>query len=310
LAVSSLDGISVVISTYSKGLKDQVLDCIESLQKQSYPPNEILLVLDKDPTLISFFRSVMPKYVKVIASNGFGLSVARNAGVKNSKSEVVMFIDDDAIADRDLLKNIYKNFSDPSVVGVGGLIKPLWIIKKSEWFPEELNWIIGCSYKGLSDRREPIRNPIGCNMSFRRSVFSSVGYFRSDVGRLGKVLLDGEEPEFSMRVFKKIPDAIIMNEPSAVVHHKISPKRMRFGYLWRRSFYQGLSKGMISAAAKGDASSGLSLEQNYLNYLLTVSVTSRVRQIYRLKNLSQLAVLIISSALVFAGFAVGKIRSR
>jgi len=289
-------------------MKDHVLDCIYSLQKQTLLPNEILLILDHDIELMKFFEAVVPSDVKILSSYGFGLSNARNAGVKNSKSEIVAFIDDDAVADKDWLKNVYKNYSEPTVAGVGGLVLPLWGNGKSfEWFPEELNWVIGCSYKGLSNRREAVRNPIGCNMSFRYTVFEKVGYFRHDIGRLGKVLLDGEEPEFSSRVHRTIPDAKIMNDPSTVVLHKVSPKRMTFKYLWKRSFYQGYSKALINDSFGGE-SLDLNTERNYLNFLMTSSIKSRLRRFYRLKNLCQLTVLFISSSLVMGGFIVGKVR--
>jgi glycosyltransferase involved in cell wall biosynthesis len=302
-------GISVIISTYSKDFKDQVIACINSLQKQTLLPNEILLILDNDPDLICFFKSVVPTGVKVLASNGFGLSNARNAGVKHAKSEIVAFIDDDAVADKDWLRNIFKDYSEPSIVGVGGRVIPLFAGGKSfEWFPEELNWVIGCSYKGQKNSREVIRNPIGCNMSFRRSIFEKVGYFKHDVGRLGKVLLDGEEPEFSMRISKKIPNAKILNEPYAVVLHKVAPKRMTFKYVCKRSFYQGFSKALISETL-ADNSLNMSTENTYLSYLLTSSVKSRLSRFYNLKNLSQLTLLFISSSLVFTGFIIGKIRT-
>ncbi len=299
-------GISVIISTYSTKFKDQVLSCINSLKKQILTPNEILLILDNDHELVSFYKQIVPAEVKIVESDGFGLSYARNTGVKHASSEIVAFIDDDAIADKNWLSNLLNNYSEPSVVGVGGLVLPLFQSNKSfKWFPEELNWVIVCSYKGGSIVREPIRNPIGCNMSFRRSIFDEVGYFRKDVGRLGKVLLDGEEPEFAMRIICKKPDAQIMNEPAAIVFHKVNPKRMTFNYLCKRSFYQGFSKALISGTY-GETSKALSMERDYLKYLLTNSVKSRTAQL-NLKNLGQLVTLLISTALVFAGFAIGKI---
>ena len=305
--LSEEKGISVIISTYSKEKKETVLNCIRSLYKQTFLPNEILLILDHDNELVNFFKSVMPPDIEIVASDGYGLSYARNAGVKQAKSEIVAFIDDDAVADKNWLKNMFQNYSDPSVVGVGGLVSPLLAKGKFfEWFPQELNWVIGCSYKGQSDRRGPVRNPIGCNMSFKRSIFRDVGYFRNDVGRLGKVLLDGEEPEFSMRVLRKIPNAKIINDPSAVVHHNVSPKRMTIKYLLKRSFYQGFSKALINKTI-GDSAEGLNLERGYLNYLLTSSVKSRLRRFYSFKSLSQLIVLFISTSLVLVGFAIGKV---
>ncbi|NLB75959.1 MAG: glycosyltransferase, partial [Crenarchaeota archaeon] len=65
--------ISVVISTYSIAMKDNVLDCIKSLKKQTFLPKEILLVLDNDPHLLQFFKSIVPVDVRVLSSKGFGL---------------------------------------------------------------------------------------------------------------------------------------------------------------------------------------------------------------------------------------------
>ena len=48
-------GISVVVSTYSKEKKDQLLDCISSLKQQSFLPSQILLIVDRDPDLLDFF---------------------------------------------------------------------------------------------------------------------------------------------------------------------------------------------------------------------------------------------------------------
>jgi len=56
----------------------------------------------------------------------------------------VAFIDDDAVADRDWLLNILKNYDTANVVGVGGLIIPLWESSRPIWFPEKR------SLKGLS----------------------------------------------------------------------------------------------------------------------------------------------------------------
>jgi len=154
----------------------------------------------------------------------------------------VAFIDDDAVADREWRGNLLKNYEVSEVVGVGGLIKPLWEGDRPGWFPEELDWVVGCSYKGLPNCKAFVRNPIGCNMSFRREVFEKVGYFRSDVGRFGKRLLSGEEPEFSMRIFRRFPEAKIVYDPSAVVYHKVSGNRLGLRYLFVRSFNEGVQK--------------------------------------------------------------------
>jgi glycosyltransferase involved in cell wall biosynthesis len=296
-----MSGVSVIISVYSKARLGYLLDCIESLRKQSVKPDEIVVVLDPDPGLTEFYRSTLVGDVKIVVSGGYGLSNARNAGVRSVNGEIVAFIDDDAVADRHWLMNLLKSYERPGVVGVGGLIKPLWEGGCPKWFPEELNWVVGCSYKGLPESKAFVRNPIGCNMSFRRSVFEKAGYFKSEIGRFGKKLLAGEETEFSIRILQKIPNSKIISDPSAVVRHRVEKSRTGLNYLWRRSFYEGVSKALI-VNLKKEHSAILSTEDYYLKYLLRIAIPARLKKAYNLSDLCQLVTLLFSLSAVILGF--------
>lgn len=301
-----MDRVSVVVSVYSKDRLGCLLECLDSLKKQSVKPFEVIVVLDPVRDLVEFYRSRLDCDVKVVVSNGFGLSNARNAGVKNARGDIVAFIDDDAVADKDWLLNLLESYKDSKVVGVGGLIKPLWEGSRPKWFPHELYWIVGCSYKGLPEYKAVVRNPIGCNMSFKRIAFEKVGYFRSDVGRFGRKLLAGEEAEFSMRVLEKIPDSKIIYEPSAVVYHRVNKKRLNLKYLWKRAFYEGLSKALIINSKK-NSPVALTAEDTYLRYLFKVTIPSKLKRIYKPSSICQLLMLIFSVSAVFAGFIIGRL---
>jgi len=298
--------VSVVVSTYSEDKLDCVLDCVESLGRQSVLPYEVILVVDPRPRLAEFYEARLLDHVRVVMSSGFGLSNARNAGVKSARGDVVAFIDDDAVADGNWLRNLVQSYDDLEVLGVGGYACPVWEGGSPTWFPEELNWIVGCSYKGLPEHKVSIRNPIGCNMSFRRSVFDTVGYFRTDVGRFAGMLLAGEEPELSMRILKKFPRSRIVYEPSAVVFHKVPRGRRKLAYFVRRSFYQGISIALFMPR-ETTVREGLSTENEYLRYLIEVAVPSRVKRAYRLENLLQLVILSLSTCAVLLGFSVRKL---
>ena len=294
--------ISVIVSTYSKRRLNYILECFLSLKKQSLRPFETLLVLDPKPDLVKFYESKAPPQVKIIVSSERGLSNARNAGIQSATGEVVAFIDDDAVADQYWLENIAKNYDDSSNLGVGGVIKPLWETSCPEWFPEEFFWIVGCSYQGAFNQKITVRNPIGCNMSFRRDVFEKVGYFRSDIGRFGNRLLAGEEAEFSLRLLGEIPDSKIIHDPSAIVYHRVSQERLNLTYLIKRAFYEGLSKGLISNL-NPSSPNALSTEYRYLRHLVSVALPSRLGRVYRLKSASQLSVSMLLIFAVFLGFA-------
>ena len=301
---AAVEKVSVVVSTYTTKRFDDVMRCILSLRKQTLVPAEILLVLDPVESLVNFYKSRMPSEVKIVISNQIGLSYSRNAGIKNATGEILAFIDDDAFPDKMWLENMVKNFNDPKVIGVGGLIRAEWEGKRPVWFPEELDWIVGCTYKGFPEKRSVIRNPIGCNMSFRSSIFPKVGYFRTDIGRLGQKLTGDEETEFSIRACSMIPQSKIIYDPSAVVYHKVGKNRKSLNYVWARSFCEGVSKAIMTNKQAG---SHLSAEDAYLRYLLRVAIPSRIRRIYRFEKLCQLIVLLYSTVAVFSGFASSRL---
>jgi glucosyl-dolichyl phosphate glucuronosyltransferase len=297
--------ISVVISTYSKERVRYLSECIRSVKNQSLKPDEIILVLDPFPDLIEFYKSRFSKDVLIVVSENRGLSNARNAGIKNANGDIICFLDDDAVADEKWLENLVKSYTDKDVVCVGGFIRPFWEQGTPKWFPEELYWIVGCSYKGLPEHKAAVRNPIGCNMSFRKEVFKKVGLFRADIGRFGKRLQGSEEPELTMRIFKNIEQSKIIYDPSAVVHHKIPKQRGSLKYVWVRSFYEGLSKAAITD--KSINSEELATESSYLKYILSIAIPSRLKRIYDFEEYSKILVSIFSISAVFSGFVTGKL---
>ncbi|MBT8172280.1 glycosyltransferase [Candidatus Bathyarchaeota archaeon] len=298
--------VSVIVSVFSISRSNEVLNCLKSLEFQSLSPKEIIVVVDPDIELINYYESKLPPFVKLVISKKRGLSNARNEGIKSSTSDIVAFIDDDAIAEVDWLRNLIKNYDDPQVVSVGGYIEPKWEGKRPKWFPRELDWIVGCSYKGLPERREYVRNAIGCNMSFRKKIFYEVGFFRTDVGRFGKHLLGSEEPELSNRILSAIPNSKIIYEPNAVVHHSVARFRQKINYIWRRSYYEGLSKAILISSQKKSGKK-LSTENEYIKYLIGWAIPSRLKKFYKLRNLAQLMTIFISTFAVFLGFATGKL---
>jgi glycosyltransferase involved in cell wall biosynthesis len=297
----------VIVCTYTKERSSDVIECIESVRRQTFPAHEIILVLDPDRDLGAFFASRLPRDVLIAFSERAGLSNGRNAGVSEATGDIVAFVDDDAAADKDWLASLVKNYEDPHVLGVGGLVEPVWQNGRPRWFPEELDWIVGCSYKGLPRNRSSVRNPLGCNMSFRRSVFQQIGYFRTDIGRVGRILLGSEEAEFSIRLLANMPESKIIYEPSAITYHRVPMHRKTIKYLAKRSFYEGFSKRLLETHESSEIHA-LSLEKYYLEYLFTISLPSRLKRLYELNCVLQLVVLLLSVSLVLAGYLVGVLR--
>ena len=150
-------GISVVICVYTEDRWEDILAAVASVRTQSYPALETLLVVDHNPTLLDRLRSEYKETdeVRVLPNAGpRGLSAGRNTGIVASHGEVVAFLDDDAVAERDWLRRFADPYSDPRVLAVGGRAVPVWSSgRRPDWFPEEFDWVVGCTYRGLPGGR-------------------------------------------------------------------------------------------------------------------------------------------------------------
>jgi glucosyl-dolichyl phosphate glucuronosyltransferase len=297
-----LNNVAVVISVYSIDRANDVLDCIESVRKQTLPPKEIIVVLDPDEELVACYKKRLGSSVNLIISDSFGLSAARNIGIKESNSEFIAFIDDDAVAEPNWLENLVSNFDDSSVIGAGGLIIPVWPNENPSWFPEELYWIVGCSYKGLPTTKAVVRNPIGCNMIFRRRVFKNVGYFSTVVGRVGNKLMGHDDTEFGIRATRKVPGTKIIYDPEAVVRHRVSANRVSLKYVAKRSYAEGFSKAFVSHTTNGN--SPLNTEKKYLQKLV-LSSPQLLFQLCTEGGFSRFLVIWFSTFMVLLGYVAG-----
>jgi GT2 family glycosyltransferase len=253
--------ISVVICAYTEARWDDLRRAVTSAQRQSLAPSEILLVIDHNDALLRRAQADMPGVVVLENQERRGLSGARNTGVKVAQGDLIAFLDDDAIAEPDWLRSLAQACSEPHVLGCGGLVEPMWLSGKPAWFPEEFNWVVGCSYRGLPGAQSAVRNPIGSSMLIRREVFEAIGGFRSEVGRVGKHPVGCEETELCIRARQHWPGGMFVYEPASRIKHVVPDDRAQWSYFRSRCFYEGRSKAQVARAV--GAHDGLASERSY-----------------------------------------------
>ena len=307
-AVSSSIKVTVIVCAYTEERWDLMINSIESLKSQTIQPLEVILVIDHNKQLYERVSVVYKDIIVVENQNKRGLSGARNTGINIAQGDVLAFIDEDAIASPTWLSALVDAYSDQKVLGTGGVIHPNWIRGIPRWFPVEVNWVVGCSYKGLPEEKTTIRNLIGCNMSFRKDVLDRVGGFRSEIGRIDAVPLGCEETELCIRAKQIFPECNFIYEPAASVLHYVPSKRSNFHYFRSRCYAEGISKALITALI-GERD-GLSSERTYTFKVLPEGVLRGVRDTMfngDISGLGRAGAIVIGLVLTTWGFLVGKL---
>ncbi|PYY59491.1 glycosyltransferase family 2 protein [Curtobacterium sp. MCPF17_003] len=296
--------VAVVICAYTQQRWGDLQDSVESAKRQPERP-EVVVVIDHEPELLARAAARWPELRVVPNTEDRGLSGARNTGVALTDADVVAFLDDDATADPDWLGHMLTALEDPDVVGVGGRATPSWPTATGPGpYADELLWIVGCSYRGLPETPGDVRNVIGSSMAFRRDAILLAGGFRSGIGRVGNQPLGCEETELCIRIAQARPGARIRHEPRSNVSHRVSPDRVTMRYLRRRSYYEGISKAVLSRrVGTGDS---LASESTYLTRVIPGAVLRELRHVGRGGGLRAYAIA-LSVVSTVAGYAVGRV---
>lgn len=257
---------SVVVCAFTLDRWTELQQAVTSLRKQTVPVDRTIVVIDHNEELLALATAAFPDLVVLANPNEQGLSGARNTGVAEAETDVVAFLDDDAAAPPDWLASLLAHYADDRVVAVGGGARPVWPSTRPGWFPPEFHWVIGCSYVGLPEQPTPVRNLIGCNMSFRRVAFELVGGFTDGIGRVGSTPVGCEETELCIRLRRSMHGAVVLFDPRIEVLHRVTPERVQWSYFRRRCYAEGISKALV--AGKVGAAAATESERAYVTRVL------------------------------------------
>jgi GT2 family glycosyltransferase len=168
--------ISIVIASYKRpGLAFKLASNLLEHKK----PYEIIIV-DQENTSQIDIDWINKNKIKLINLDKGNIARARNAGIKNSTCEIILFIDDDIEISKVSIDKHTEAFSNTNVVCCSGRV-----LNDGEEIPSETKVITGkTNFLGTkftqqfwSTLKQEIDFPYGCNMSFRKTVLESVGGF-------------------------------------------------------------------------------------------------------------------------------------
>lgn len=291
--------VSVIIAAFSMKRWDDLCAAVASVQAQTVPVLETIVVVDHHPGLLARARRELPGVTVVANGGGRGASTARNTGVAASHGEVAAFLDDDAVATPRWLEALLSHFTDASVVGVGGRLDPLWATSRPRWFPPEFDWTVGASYRGMPQSAEPVRNVWSNNMAIRRQAFDMVGGFRVDFGKVG-TRSRPEDTDLCLRTAGGHAGGTWIYEPAGAAGHRVPAERATLRYFAYRCFHEGWGKAAL-AALNGMAES-VSSERRYTRRVLPTALVRGLRETVRGDAYGSLR-----SFAIVAGFSVAVI---
>lgn len=306
--------ISAVVCAYTDARRELLDNSIEAILDQLGPKDQLVVSIDYNDEL---FERVSTQYgdraTVVPNSKERGICGARNSGIHAATCDVVAFVDDDAQIQPGWLERLREDYRDPAVTGVGGNAQPVWPSEAPPWFPETFNWVVGCSHEGLPVERAPVRNLLGCNMSFRREALEAVGGFNSEIGQVGGGMMRCDETELCIRINQQTASPLLLLDPQVKVRHWVTADRTTPKYFLRRCYWEGVSKQLLSTMV--GQSDALSTERRYTLAVLpkafarelVAGVRSRDQ---RLAHLGRSAAVVVGLGVTTYGYVYSWVRSR
>jgi glycosyltransferase involved in cell wall biosynthesis len=234
--------ISAIICTHNR--EKYLGAAIDSLLAQDFPDYEIIVVDNASSDRTREIVQTRPS-VKYVYEPVTGLSVARNTGATSATSQILAYLDDDAVASPNWLTVLYTAYqSNEKLAIAGGKVTLIWPegILPPAWLSDDLAGNLGAYNLGdkivYIDR--PGLTPRGLNYSIRRKFLTEIGGFDINLGRVGKKLLSNEELLMTEQALNRGWQVAYI--PEALVQHNVSPERVNPQWFFSRGWWQGISE--------------------------------------------------------------------
>ena len=171
--------IDIIVPTYNR--PDDVRKFVKEILKQKYVNYKVYIVDDCGDCDLTWLENFNNKINYLRLEKNRGQAFARNFAVKNSNSDFLLFLDDDAwFLDDDALDNFIKEVSESDADG--------WMLDVQEPNKALL------SKRVKSKAGDEIGEFIACACAFKRISFITVGSFSEGFHSYG------EETEFVIRM--------------------------------------------------------------------------------------------------------------
>ena len=204
---------SVIIVTYNN--LDLLLLNLDNLNEQTINDFEIIIIDNNEKIdIFPLIKKYPISYIKL--KKNYGLSFARNIGIKLARGEIVIFLDDDAIPASDFVEQHVKAYQINDIIGLRGKAIPINNKNIYNHFSYHYNY---------GNKTIPCYINLEGNSSFKREELSKIGGFNPKLEGAGGY----EGLELSYRIISKYKDLNkLIYYPDAIIYHEYSSNLMEF----------------------------------------------------------------------------------
>jgi glycosyltransferase involved in cell wall biosynthesis len=237
--LSNRPSISVVLPTRNR--RDLALRMLDSVFDQLTEADELLVVDnasddDTAEAVSALLRERWPAG-RVVVEPTHGLSHARNRALREARTDIVAYVDDDERVDSNWLPALRRAWAEsgPRVAAIGGPMRADWEAQRPAWLGDDLLYVLSILDLG-PERKRLDQTPgtgylWGGNMSFRRDAALEVGGFLPDqlyLSRVGELPLSTARSGEEQKLQDRLADAgwEIWYEPAAAIDHLIPERRV------------------------------------------------------------------------------------
>jgi glucosyl-dolichyl phosphate glucuronosyltransferase len=231
--------ISVILCTYNRcEYLRKVLDSIAGSVLPDSVEWEVLVIdnnsIDQTPEIAKEFAARYPGRFRYISEPRQGKSHALNTGIRESRGDVLAFVDDDVTVQPTWLRNLTQALDGSEWAGAGGrtllaerFVPPRWLALTGD---HGLGGVLAAMFDLGDEPCELEQPPYGANMAYRKEMFAKHGPFRTDMGPSAdrNIPRPNEDTEFGRRIMAA--GERLRYEPSAVVYHPVPKNRIRKDY--------------------------------------------------------------------------------
>lgn len=239
--------LSVILCTYNR--ERYIYNVLHSIAAGGYKDYEIVLVNNNstdgtEAECQRFAKDHPGVTMRYCIERQQGLSYARNRGIQEAQGEVLVYVDDDALVNKEYLQTYAEFFNrNKEAVAAGGPITPRYDgCEEPDWMSHYTRQLVtGELNLGTREREFPKGAfPGGGNAAYRKSVFDTVGLFNVELGRKGDSLIGAEEKDLFDKMTSHGMKFYYL--PTAILYHLIPPKKLTQDYFDRLTYSIGVSE--------------------------------------------------------------------